>query len=77
MTAIIDGMGSIGAAIGPLMTGYISGAAGVGVGRRECFAANKVAGRECDAVCSSRLRAAHSPVHHPTHPTTRRAAGRV
>ncbi len=26
VTAIIDGMGSIGAAIGPLMTGYISGA---------------------------------------------------
>lgn len=25
MTAIIDGMGSIGAAIGPMMTGYISG----------------------------------------------------
>ena len=25
VTAIIDGMGSIGAAIGPLMTGYISG----------------------------------------------------
>lgn len=24
MTAIIDGMGSIGAAIGPMMTGYIS-----------------------------------------------------
>ena len=25
VTAIIDGMGSIGAAIGPLLTGYISG----------------------------------------------------
>lgn len=28
MTAIIDGMGSIGAAIGPLLTGYISEAGG-------------------------------------------------
>lgn len=28
MTAIIDGMGSIGAAIGPMLTGYISERAG-------------------------------------------------
>ena len=28
MTAIIDGMGSIGAAIGPLLTGYIAEAGG-------------------------------------------------